>query len=243
MEDRIERLRLRSRRLQATATAISDRYRQTSSRRSVSEDDEQADFCPYHIEEGGDSTVGVSAPTPPPFTVTAESGVDESDENDTLPSAAVMADRLRRDSRWRSESVPDPGEVDPNDLGPDARGPRGLRRAHPLEPPGPPSEWRGWRGWRNQRSIDPIRAARLHTPSRIEPGQRDPDANGLIAPHARFFIARHKNKITIRFTPAISGKYILLKLWSPTRGGNIDIESVQFYGYSGPRFFPAVKPC
>lgn len=40
-----------------------------------------------------------------------------------------------------------------------------------------------------------------------------------------------------------SGKYILLKLWSPTHDGNIDIESVQFYGYGGQRFFPATQPC
>ena len=40
-----------------------------------------------------------------------------------------------------------------------------------------------------------------------------------------------------------SGKYVLLKLWSPTHDGNIDIESVQFHGYSGPRFFPAMRPC
>jgi hypothetical protein len=40
-----------------------------------------------------------------------------------------------------------------------------------------------------------------------------------------------------------SGRNILLKLWSPMHDGNIDIESVQFYGYSGPRFFPAIQLC
>jgi hypothetical protein len=44
-------------------------------------------------------------------------------------------------------------------------------------------------------------------------------------------------------TECSSGRHVLLKLWSPMHGGNIDIESVQFYGYSGPRFFPAAQPC
>src|SRR5690242_2934344 len=42
-----------------------------------------------------------------------------------------------------------------------------------------------------------------------------------------------------------SGRNVLLKLWSPkdSEDGNIDIESVQFYGYSGPRFFQATEAC
>jgi hypothetical protein len=40
-----------------------------------------------------------------------------------------------------------------------------------------------------------------------------------------------------------SGRNILLKLWSPMHDGNIDIESVQFHGFSGPRFFPATQLC
>jgi hypothetical protein len=42
-----------------------------------------------------------------------------------------------------------------------------------------------------------------------------------------------------------SGRNVLLKLWSPrdSEDGNIDIESVQFYGYSGPRFFQATQAC
>lgn len=42
-----------------------------------------------------------------------------------------------------------------------------------------------------------------------------------------------------------SGRNVLLKLWSPkdSEDGNIDIETVQFYGYSGPRFFQATQMC
>lgn len=36
-----------------------------------------------------------------------------------------------------------------------------------------------------------------------------------------------------------SGRYILIKLWSPHDGGNIDIQSIIAHGYAGPRYFPA----
>lgn len=38
-----------------------------------------------------------------------------------------------------------------------------------------------------------------------------------------------------------SGKYILLKLWSPAKDQNIDIQSIVAHGFAGPRFFPAVQ--
>jgi hypothetical protein len=63
-----------------------------------------------------------------------------------------------------------------------------------------------------------------------------------MAPHARFFIERDKSKCTVKFDPPVSGRFILLKMWSPqhTPGGNIDIQSVVAKGFAGPRFFPAV---
>lgn len=64
----------------------------------------------------------------------------------------------------------------------------------------------------------------------------------LMAPHARFFIERDKSKCTVRFDPPVSGRFILLKMWSPHQGGksNIDIQSVVARGFAGPRYFPAV---
>ncbi|KAI9645975.1 hypothetical protein NHQ30_005412 [Ciborinia camelliae] len=64
----------------------------------------------------------------------------------------------------------------------------------------------------------------------------------LMVPHAKFFIERDKSKCTIKFSTPISGKYILLKLWSPDgrSEGNIDIQSVVVKGFAGPRFFPKV---
>ncbi|KAL3428091.1 hypothetical protein PVAG01_01600 [Phlyctema vagabunda] len=64
----------------------------------------------------------------------------------------------------------------------------------------------------------------------------------LMAPHARFFIERDKSKCTVRFDPPVSGRFILLKMWSPhsSLSGNIDIKSVVAKGFAGPRYFPAV---
>ncbi|KAI5864648.1 hypothetical protein GGS23DRAFT_561213 [Durotheca rogersii] len=66
---------------------------------------------------------------------------------------------------------------------------------------------------------------------------------GLMAPHARFFIERNTSRCTIRFDPPVSGRFILLKMWSPHRdpGANIDIQAVIAKGFAGPRYFPSVE--
>lgn len=65
----------------------------------------------------------------------------------------------------------------------------------------------------------------------------------LLAPHARFFIEKKKSKCTIRFDPPVSGRFILLKMWSSQHdpGSNIDIQSVLAKGFAGPRYFPSVE--
>jgi len=65
----------------------------------------------------------------------------------------------------------------------------------------------------------------------------------LMTPRAKFFIERGKSKCKVRFDPPVSGRFILLKMWSPQQGpeGNIDIQSVVARGWAGTRFFPAVK--
>ena len=69
-----------------------------------------------------------------------------------------------------------------------------------------------------------------------------PVGGELMAPHARFFIERDKSKCTVRFDPPVSGRFVLLKMWSPhhSPSGNIDIQSVVAKGFAGPRYFPAV---
>jgi hypothetical protein len=82
----------------------------------------------------------------------------------------------------------------------------------------------------------------------------------VLKPHACFFIEREKSMVSIKFDPPpyvsscpdwslaftflltwflSSGRFILIKLWSPYRGGNIDIQSIMVHGFAGPRFFPA----
>ncbi|KAF2854350.1 hypothetical protein T440DRAFT_552216 [Plenodomus tracheiphilus IPT5] len=206
----------------------SDPERRRILRQMVEHEEEQdVDNCDHAADESYNSAVGMSAPTPPPFTVTTATEEEESDSNEEISSAAILADRLRRESRWR----PDSDEEDDGRYTP----PLGSLRLPSALDYSTYGEWRE----RRERYMEPIRATRVATPSRIDaPTATD----GLIHPHARFFIAKNKNKITIKFTPAISGKHVLLKLWSPKHDGNIDIESVQFYGYSGPRFFPATQP-
>ncbi|KAJ5293390.1 uncharacterized protein N7443_009343 [Penicillium atrosanguineum] len=61
----------------------------------------------------------------------------------------------------------------------------------------------------------------------------------VMKPHARFFIEREKSMVSIKFDPPPSGRFILIKLWSPRSDGNIDIQSVIAHGYAGPRYFPS----
>ncbi|EED18243.1 conserved hypothetical protein [Talaromyces stipitatus ATCC 10500] len=95
---------------------------------------------------------------------------------------------------------------------------------------------------------------RLDSPSLIEPvrsssgaatvGLDGGDVNGIsdiMRPHARFFIEREKSMVSINFDPPVSGRYILIKLWSPYSGGNIDIESIMAHGFAGTRYFPALE--
>ncbi|PGH13942.1 hypothetical protein AJ79_03357 [Helicocarpus griseus UAMH5409] len=72
-----------------------------------------------------------------------------------------------------------------------------------------------------------------NTPSSSEPE--------VMKPHARFFIEKEKSMVSIKFDPPVSGRFILIKLWSPFSGGNIDIQSVVAHGFAGPRFFPAIQ--
>jgi hypothetical protein len=63
----------------------------------------------------------------------------------------------------------------------------------------------------------------------------------LMAPLAHFFIEKDKNKCTVRFEPPVTGRFLLLKMWSPHQdpGKNIDIQAVVAKGFAGPRFVPA----
>lgn len=192
MEERIENLRLQTERYNAASANLisslrSDRERRSILRQMVEHEDEN---CEHGTDDSYSGPAGISAPTPPPFTVTTGSEEDESEMSEELPSAAIMADRLRRESRWRPNS--DDEEDDTVYL------PGSLRRAPALSYPSY-SDWRE----RRERRAEPLRASRISEPSCIESAHTASDVGSLIAPHARFFIAKNKNKITIRFHPAM----------------------------------------
>ncbi|KAF9694866.1 hypothetical protein EKO04_007032 [Ascochyta lentis] len=241
VESRIERLRLRTRRLNQESRARAYPSHQRTSEPSVASDEEIDFDCDYT------TSAGVSAPTPPPFNVTTTSEEEEEDSsNDDYPNVETMADRIQREGRWRPNSDDEDEDV-VSRRGTGARFRQLLETAQFADD----YEMRSRRiaiGPRYRNLLDntePIRASRLTRPSRIDAGIEDAETGNVLAPHARFFIKKNKNKITIKFEPAISGRNILLKLWSPkdSEDGNIDIESVQFYGYSGPRFFQATQAC
>ena len=58
---------------------------------------------------------------------------------------------------------------------------------------------------------------------------------------ARFHIKYGKHKVAVKFDPPVSGRFMLLKLWSDAKGprANVDVQSVIAKGFGGPRFFPA----
>ncbi|KAF2142787.1 uncharacterized protein K452DRAFT_357872 [Aplosporella prunicola CBS 121167] len=161
------------------------------------------------------SMISPMAPAPPPFYVTQEEDDDSSDSDQEQPSASIMADRLRRDSRWR-------GDTDDED--------EDEARMNIFWEP-------------RSRAMAPgiLRSARRSTPSKIEPEESAVADGDVLAPHARFFMQKSKSKITIRFDPPVSGKFILLKLWSPSKNGNIDVQHVAAHGFAGPRYFPACE--
>lgn len=95
---------------------------------------------------------------------------------------------------------------------------------------------------RRRRRRTPLWETREATPEASQEPSRAA-AGELMAPHARFFIERDKSKCTIRFDPPVSGRFILLKMWSPHQDpqANIDIQAVIANGFAGPRYFPAME--
>ncbi|CAF9917432.1 MAG: hypothetical protein ALECFALPRED_011149, partial [Alectoria fallacina] len=179
------------------------------------------------IDLGDDSTPPPQTSTPPElsdFTVTTTCNDPSSDEEEPS-SAATLADRLRRDR------VPPPYELSSDEDTEDGLE-RVMRRARAMGIPPSHTYYR--------------RSSRRAEPSKIEiVGAADVSGEGrekeVLAPHARFFIERTRSVVSVGFDPPVSGKFILLKLWSPSKEQNIDIQSVVAYGFAGPRFFPAAQ--
>jgi hypothetical protein len=193
MEQRIENLRLRTARLGRQPWDYLGSDRPRHHRQSIQHDDDVfGDNCDPAAEDSRSGVIRLSAPTPPPFTVTAVSDAEESDSPEESPSAAVTADLLRRESLWRAETDSEDEETAPR-FG-------GLRRAQPLD--------HMFRHYQQSRArwnqiTEPTQANRTSTTSSIRPSERLAAAQNLPPPQARFFIAKTKSKITIKFNPAM----------------------------------------
>ena len=70
--------------------------------------------------------------------------------------------------------------------------------------------------------------------------------------HERFRMRAGRNRVTMKFSPGVSGRFVLLRLWAAGEGGqgrrggdggggggNVDVQSLVFKGYGGGRYFPA----
>lgn len=68
-------------------------------------------------------------------------------------------------------------------------------------------------------------------------------ADGSNVTRAHFHIKKSKHKVAIKFSPPVSGRFVLLKLWAGAGHGkgNVDVQSVILKGYGGGRFFPAIE--
>jgi len=155
---------------------------------------------------------------PPPFRVTTESSGDEDDDP---PSSGL---RRRTPNRigslpFESDSSDEWGQMD--DPGLDEITRRGYRRLGG-----------------DMTLMQAAEASQLATQEAVRAVGGE-----LMAPHAKFYVEKDKNRCTIRFDPPVSGRFILLKMWNPQHDpkGNIDIQGVVAKGYAGPRYFPDVE--
>lgn len=190
-QERIDALRTRMTRLNRESSLRSEYDHSSARRRAIEhDDDDYSEHCDRVGDESYTTVRRVSAPTPPPFTVTTASEEEASDSNEDLPSEAVMANRLQRESHWRAENEHDTEDSPPR-FG-------GLRRARRLD-------FSAYNDWQERRSeqIGPLRVSQLVASSRILPPSTTHDDANRIPYHARFFIAKNKSKITIRFPNAM----------------------------------------
>lgn len=138
-------------------------------------------------------------PSPPPFTVITDCD-DKSGDEEEETSAAILADRYRRDHL----AVPYSSSDEDGGLG------RLVNRHHRIM--GPPGN--GMR--RNRRRATPSRIepwptadgseaqGRYHTPDPSEE-QREylRPSSAILAPHARFFIQRERSMVSLKFDPPV----------------------------------------
>ncbi|KAL8997465.1 MAG: hypothetical protein Q9169_003245 [Polycauliona sp. 2 TL-2023] len=149
-----------------------------------------------------------------------------SDDDEESSSEATLADRLYRDRLPSSRDESD--EVDSPTLA------QYLYRSGERRLSVPNNSRR------HGRRATP-RSLELRPPCAIEGVGHETQVTDVLLPHAVIFIEKFKSMVSIKFDPPVSGKYLLLKLFSPSKNQNIDIQSIIAYGFAGPRFFPAIE--
>ena len=109
----------------------------------------------------------------------------------------------------------------------------------PLSPPTPPAAAPPYSRLRRFPAATSDSKWPLQSPSTGD--ERAADASNVTRAH--FHIKKSKHKVAIKFSPPVSGRFVLLKLWAgPGHGkGNVDVQSVILKGFGGGRFFPAVE--
>lgn len=116
----------------------------------------------------------------------------------------------------------------------------GSRRGSRVPPPPPPLPQQQQQQQRPQTLAEVAEAAQLATQEAVRAvgGQ-------VLFPLCHFHIERGNSRCRLRFDPPASGRFLLLKMWSPNPHhdgkGNIDIQAVVAKGFAGPRYFPAVQ--
>lgn len=201
----------------------------------------------------------------PPFNITTECSDDEADLDESdlgeLDYSGIISAGTRG-TRYSDMMPPGrrtpyhigalPFENDSSDDGADVWGPpsrnewptldevTAIRRHYPASSSRPRGSDRSGRG--GGMTLEEAREA-----SQIATQEAVRAVGGqLMAPLAHFFIEKDKNRCTIRFDPPVSGRFILLKMWSPHHDvhdgpKNIDIQAVIAKGFAGPRYCPAVE--
>jgi hypothetical protein len=174
-----------------------------------------------------------------PFTLLSD---EESGDEDTSPQE-VLDYRLQRLRRMRRthHDMDDWRPVDPTSWS-YSRADGTVHRNPPRgEDPWPvPLEQIIARAPRRNLSPSPDAHAPAPAPSRLQrtkipqPAADDPNVQA-----ARFSIKRGKSRVTVKFDPPVSARYMLLKLWAGK--SNVDVQSVIVKGFAGPRFFPAME--
>ncbi|KAH0538740.1 hypothetical protein FGG08_004692 [Glutinoglossum americanum] len=187
---------------------------------------ENCDFPLHIVDDSEQGHADITTPSPPPFVVTTEY-TDE--EHETNPDSTSEWDG--RAMRGAVSTYSDEDDDEPFGGRISARRSIGGRWEE---------RWRLF-------GRSPVDLQARMVPGSIEATlQAEPShpplrEEEILAPHARFSIKKDKSKCSIKFDPPVSGRFILLKLWSQSRDENIDIQSIVAHGFAGPRYFPAVE--